>query len=507
MIRIKYLLTFYLFILTWFSFSQQEVKSSEFKTIAPNWESMAANYQVPEWFQDGKIGVWMHWGVPSAIDENRPNDGSHYGRRMYGPNDGEEGVQLEMTQTLSDWHIKRYGAPEVFGYEKFVESFKAQNWKPEDLVKFFKDNGANFIMPVATHHDNFDLYDSFFPWNSVKMGPKIDIIQEWKNAANKYGLKFGVSTHLYWSPRFFNTARKYQKTNTPEWKLFNMDYDPKKYSRQKSWNEHWYKRCWELIEKYDPDMFNNDSPYPSIKTGEGIGVQLFSDFLNRDLKENKGKQTTVLSFKNSKENKAAFTYNLERGMFGETQNSPWMWATDLSGNWFYRKEAKTRMTIPVLIGNAVDAISKNGVVMMNVALKGDGTLPETQANILKSFGSWIKINAEGIYGTRPWKIYGEGPLKIVTKRTGENLKKYSSKDIRFTTKDGHIYAFVLAKPTTDVLIETLKSNGVLNENIKKITLLGSNEEISWAQSASGLSITCPKNAPNQPVIGFKIELN
>lgn len=476
--------------------------------IQPNWESMAQNYDVPNWFQDGKIGIWIHWGVSSAIDENRPHDGSHYGRRMYGVQEylGASEADFKTTKELTEWHTKRYGDPSQFGYEKFIPTFKAENFKPEELVAFFKECGARFIMPVATHHDNFDLYDSFFPYNSVKMGPKRDLIQDWKDAAYKNGIKFGVSTHLYWSPRFFNAARQYQKPGTPEWKLFNMDYDPKGFADQDSWNEHWYKRCWDLIEKYNPDMFNNDSPYPDEKKGKSLGVKLFSDYLNHDLKQNNGKQTTVLSFKNQSENKAAFTYNLERGMFADTQEHPWMWATDLAGNWFYRKGAKTRMSIPVLIGNAVDAISKNGVVMMNVGLKGDGTLPEPQAIMLRAFRDWIAINGDGIYGTRPWKVFGEGPLEIVTKRTGENLNEYSSKDIRFTTKDGNLYAFVLAAPTEGVLIEALKSKGILDKAIKGISLLGSNEQISWKQTNEGLTINQPKQLPSQPAVCFKIIL-
>lgn len=482
---------------------------SKAQTIKPTWESMAKNYAVPEWFLNGKIGVWMHWGISSAIDENRPHDGSHYGRRMYGVKDynGRNSSDFAATKRLTEWHINRYGNLEENGYEKFIPEWKAENWKPEELVKLIKKCGARFIMPVAVHHDNFDLYDSSFEWNSVDMGPKRDIIQEWKDAAYKHDLKFGVSTHLYWSPKFFRTARKYQHPNTPEWTLFNMDYDTYNYSSQKSWNEHWYQRCWELIEKYDPDMFNNDSPYPTIKTGDGIGLKLFSDYLNKDLKENNGKQTTVLSFKDPKKNKAAFTYNLERGMFGEQQMHPWIWATDLSGNWFYRKEAKTKMTIPVLIGNAVDAISKNGVVMMNLAQKGDGTLPEDQIKILRAFGDWIYINGDGIYNTRPWKVYGEGTLKIETKRAGENLKEFSEKDIRFTTKNGNIYAFVLAPPTEDIKVFTLKKDGVLSKKIKQITLLGSNEKPFWKQTSEALVIKQPSKTPHQPVICFKIELN
>ncbi len=477
------------------------------KTIEANWESMAANYQVPKWFQDGKIGVWMHWGIPSSIDENRIEDGSHYGRRMYGDEDYDARNEPDRLRTvkLSEWHEKRYGNPSEFGYEKFITDFKAENFDANAIVQFVKDCGARFIMPVATHHDNFDMYDSFFPWNAVNMGPKRDILREWKDAAYKHDLKFGVSTHLYWSPRFFRTARKFQKEGTAAWDFFNMDYDTYKFASQDSWNQHWYKRSWDLIEKYDPDMFNNDSPYPKIGSGKGLGVKLFSAYLNRDLKENNGKQTTVLSFKNTKENKAAFTYNLERGMFGELQENPWIWATDLSGSWFYRKNSFTRMSLPVLIGNAIDAISKNGAVMINIALKGDGTIPENQKQMLNAFGAFVKLNQEGIYNTRPWKTFGEGPLEIVTKRAGENLKPFSEKDIRFTTKDDNIYAFILAPPTEDLLIETLKKDGLLEKNIKAIQLLGSDQTISWKRSKEGLLITYNfTTLPNQSAICFKI---
>jgi len=139
------------------------------RQIEPTWESLAENYQVPDWFVDGKIGVWMHWGIPSAIDENRPNDGSHYGRRMYSPPpEGKPDRDLSMNERLTKWHIEHYGPLEEFGYEDLIPLFKAEKWDPDGLVKFFKECGARFIMPVACHHDNFDMYNSFHSWNSVK---------------------------------------------------------------------------------------------------------------------------------------------------------------------------------------------------------------------------------------------------------------------------------------------------------------------------------------------------
>ncbi len=474
--------------------------------IQPTWESMAENYKVPDWFQDGKIGVWMHWGISSAVDENRPPDGSWYGSRMYGSGvpASEASASDKMSDVLSAWHTERYGPPSEFGYEKLIPLFKAENWDPDALVTFFKDCGARFIMPVATHHDNFDMYDSFFPWNSVKMGPHRDILGEWKEAAHKQGLKFGVSTHLYWSPRFYKEARQYQKPGTPEWAFFNMDYDSKNYDSQDSWNEHWYARCWDIIEKYDPDMFNNDAPYPDEKSGKSLGVKLFSDYLNKNIEENGGEQTAVLSFKNGNINKAAFTYNLERGSAGEIKPEPWMWATDLSGNWFYRKGAVNRMSIPVMIGNAVDAISKNGIVMLNVALRGDGTMPENQAAYLTAFGDFLKVNGEGIYGSRPWKIFGEGPLEMKDGRQGENLKDFSQNDIRFTSKGDALFAFVLAPPTRDITIKTLNTGGILDKKIKDISMLGSSERIKWKRTNEELIIKLPKSIPDQPVIGFRI---
>ncbi len=468
--------------------------------IKPSWESLSQNYQVPEWFVDGKIGVWFHWGIPSATGEDRPNDGSWYGRNMYGGNN-------KNAQALCAWHTKRYGPPEEFGYEKLIPLFKGENWDPDALVAFVKDNGARFIMPVACHHDNFDLYDSSHPWNSVDMGPHRDVLKEWKEAATKYELKFGVSTHLYWSPGWWRPARKYQKEGTLEWKLFNMDYDENNYSSQDSWNEHWYERCWEIIEKYDPDMFNNDAPFPDETKGKGLGVKLFTSYINRDLKENNGRQTVVLSFKDKTVDRSAFTYNLERGGAGEIKPETWMWATDLSGNWFYRKNAVNKMSVPVMVANAVDAISKNGVVMLNVALKGDGTIPEKQIDYLTAFGDFLKINGEGIYGTRPWKIFGEGPLEVKDGRQGENHSDYSQEDIRFVTKDGVLYAFVLAPPTQDIVIKALAEGGLLEEEITQIDLMGSTQKIKWEQSLDALTIFLPKTLPGEFVNGFRITTN
>ena len=253
-------------------------------------------------------------------------------------------------------------------------------------------------------------------------------------------------------------------------------------------------------------MFNNDSPYPKIGAGKGLGIKLFTEYINKDLDENNGEQTVILSLKDGSADRSAFTYNLERGGAGEIKPHPWIWATDLSGNWFYRKNAVNRMSVPVMVANAVDAISKNGVVMLNVALKGEGTIPEKQIGYLTAFGDFLKINGEGIYGTRPWKIFGEGPLEVKDGRQGENHDDYSQADIRFTTKEGVLYAFVLAPPAKDIMITTLAKGGVLDSEIDKIELMGSDDKIRWKRSEDGLTIKLPKTLPENIVNGFRITI-
>ena len=162
------------------------------------------------------------------------------------------------------------------------------------------------------------------------------------------------------------------------------------------------------------------------------------------------------------------------------------------------------MNTPVMVSNAIDSISKNGVVMLNIALKGDGTIPDNQMEYLDAFRQLFQTNGEALYESRPWKIFGEGPLVIQDGRGNENNKAWSQKDIRFTQKGGDLYAFVLAPPTEDISIKTLAKGGLLETEIKSITLLGSDEAIDWDRSDEALTIKLPKKMPKQPVICFRI---
>ena len=469
-----------------------------------SWTSLSA-YKTPAWFRDAKFGIFMHWGIQSAMQEDRPYGGSHYGRYMYGQGEyPPEHERSAMAEKLLAWHTTTFGNPSTFGYKDFIPAFKAEKWNPDSLVAFFKLIGAKYIVPVAVHHDNFDMYESFHRWNAVKMGPKKDIIKGWKEATEKHGLRFGVSTHIDRVPSFFQTARKYDAAN-PAYKDFYASNYLIDYAKDTAWNRVVYNRTTELISKYKPDLLYFDGALPGIQHGMNYGLEIAAQFYNNNIKQHNGKLEAVINLKHGAD-KRAFVWDIERGQADALQQLPWQTDTDLSGGWFYRK-TNTQFTPDVLIGNLIDIVSKNGNLLLNVGLKGDGTLPENQIAVLKELGNWLSINGEAIYGTRPWLVYGEGPTKTTSGAFQEQKKPYTEEDIRFTVKNNFLYAFVLKTPGKNIEIKSLSSTLTLANKIEAVSLLGSNEIVQWKQTPTALEIKLPSSLPSKYAVAFKIQLD
>lgn len=472
----------------------------------PNWESFSENYKVPDWFRDAKFGIFMHWGIMASIDENRDYGGSHYARYMYGP--GEFPPDHERTKLAVDllkWHTENYGDPNKFGYKDFIPNFKAENWDPDALVAFYKECGAKYIVPVAVHHDNFDMYNStYHRWNAYEMGPKKDIIKGWKEAAEKHGLRFGVSTHLYRAPKFLEMSREYDGGDPKYADFYCSNYDVD-YKNDPRWMKVWYNRTFELVDTYKPDLLYFDGGLPAANEKFDYGFKLISHFYNSSIERYNGKLEAVLNLKHGPD-KRAFVWDIERGQSDVLQRYPWQTDTDLQGGWFYRK-TKLNFTPELAIGNLVDIVSKNGNLLLNVGIKADGTLPEDQAAVLREMGKWLKVNGEAIYGSRPWLVCGEGPTKVKSGAFKEQDTPYTQNDIRFTTKDGFLYAIVLKIPDEDVKIKSLASTLTLVNEIKNVELVGSNQKIEWKQTADELNITLPGEIPCKYALAFKIEVD
>jgi alpha-L-fucosidase len=464
----------------------------------PTDESLQQN-QYPEWFRDAKFGIWSHWG-PQAV----PRQGDWYARRMYQEKD-----------PAYKYHVEHYGHPSEFGYKDIIPLWKAEKWDPEKLMALYKKAGAKYFVSMGTHHDNFFLWNSnIHRWNAVRMGPLKDVVGIWQKAAKDQGLKFGVSEHLGASYTWFQDAHKsdsqgskagvpYDGANAEYSDLYHAATTPD----DKGWLTNnlvfqieWFNSIKELIDNYHPDLLYSDSGMPF----EDVGRNLIAHYYNQDVTRNNGKLEAVYTCKQISDGK--WVEDVERGVKDTSSQYPWQTDTSI-GDWYYRTGQKYKSATEV-IQMLVDIVSKNGNLLLNVVQTPEGDLEPDMQKILEEVGVWTSANGEGIYGTRPWKTFGEVSAESKAFKPGrfnENYK-FNSKDIRFTTKDGILYAFCLGKPSEDILIRSLGKNSKLEERpIASVKMLGSDAKIRWRLTADGLLVTKPSKFPEWQIPGFKIE--
>ena len=511
----------------------QEAKANIEKGVfEPTWQSLSANYQAPEWFANAKLGIWAHWGLQCV-----PEAGDWYARTMYQQGQGKYRE-----------HCKRYGHPSEFGMMDFIPMWKAEKFDPEALVKLYKEVGARYFVCMANHHDNFDNYNSRYqPWNSVNMGPKRDIVGEFAKAARHNGLRFGVSNHSAHAWHWFQTAYGYDAEGEKAGVRYDAyhrtkedgkgkwweGYDPQQFyggynvvipsgftsidsmaawhqANDRVWSEripemnpqfahNWFLRCKQLIDDYNPDLiyFDDEHDLPM----EHYGLEIAAHMYNRSMRLNGGRNEAVINSKRlTEEQQRGVVMDCERGAFADISPRPWQTCMCI-GSWHYSRalyEKGGYKSAERIIKTFIDIVSKNGNLLLSIPVRGDGSIDEKERAFLTEFKSWLDINGEGIFGSRPWKIYGEGVVK--TANTGsfkENEKlqeSLSEKDIRFTQKDGTIYTFVLGFPTTEtVIVNALgrKSPQMEGRRIKRVRMLGCNDKVVWRQTADALYITMP----------------
>ena len=501
--------------------------------VEPTWESLSAHYRCPEWFRDAKFGIWAHWTAQCV-----PEDGDWYARNMY-----IQGLPQY------EYQVAHYGHPSVFGFMQFDHLWTADRWDPEQLMALFVAAGAKYFVALANHEDNFDCYDSKYQaWNSVNVGPHRDIVGTWARVAWEHGLRFGVSNHSAHAWHWFQTAYGYDA----EGPLAGVRYDAYRLTKAdgkgqwwdgldpqalyggpqqvipagftsakaaRAWHEahdlvwteqpppggphfvnEWYYRLQDLVDKYHPDLVYLDDT--ELPLGQ-CGLDAAANYYNTNLARHDGHLEAVLTAKNLRPAHAtAVTQDWERSVPEGIQPKPFETGTSL-GDWQYRRD-DTYKTLGQVVRILVDVVSKNGTLLLNIPQRPDGTINHQEEDFLRGMAAWMKVNGGGIFATRPWKTFGEGPTRVPRGRAGDKPLPYTQDDFRFTTKDGRLYAFVMAPPTRPMAIHSLGLNAGLAPRIARVELAGSDTPVRWRQEGAALVIDPPDRLPTADVISYEI---
>jgi alpha-L-fucosidase len=449
----------------------------------PEWESLKA-HRNPEWFRDAKLGIYTHWGPVTLGTEDAPHDCQWYGMDMYKPD-----------SKSFQWHKEKFGDQKTYGYKDVIPLFTAPKFDAEKWADLFVKAGAKFAGPVAVHHDNYALWDSAVtPWNSVKTGPKRDITGELANAFKARGLKFVPTFHHGFAWRYFEPAFAFDAADGKDFLLYTEPHEPKA-PPSKRFQEQWLAMVMEVVEKYEPDMIWFDFELYHVIQPE-YQKRMFADYYNWAVA--KGKESAVAhKFRQIHEHTGILDF--ERGR--EDKLVPYPWLTDTSlGPWFNSKAERYRSP-ENLIHVFADIVSKNGCMLLNVGPNADGSIPDRAEKLLSELGGWLQVNGEAIYGTRPWKVYGEGPTKSKGGGFSENKDPdFHADDIRFTTKGDTLYAISLGLPDKDLMLRSLgKSAG----SVRSVEVLGAGAA-QWSQDDDGLTLKPMAKWPCKHAVIFKI---
>ncbi|PKQ64273.1 alpha-L-fucosidase [Labilibaculum filiforme] len=474
----------------------------EIKNFEPNWESLK-QYECPTWFQDAKFGIYTHWGVYSVPKATGQSD--WYGTNMYNswhPN--------------HKFHLENYGSLDKFGYKDFIPMFTAEKFNADEWADLFVEAGAQFAGPAGEHADGFSMWDSEVnPWNAADMGPKRDVVRELEKAIRKRGLKYVVSLHHSWLWGWFPTWMKDtdcytadensiygEKLPSSAWKVEGTEgFYTVNPMPSKNFEKLWLEKVKEVVDNYSPDLLWFDNRVKILS--ETVRQKMMAYAYNHAAKN---EQEFVLTFKRPDFPLGTGTVDLERSRMPEIYPEPWLTDTSISGKtWSWSQDIEL-YTTNRLIDDLVDIVSKNGCLLLNVAPHPDGFIPEEQQKRLREMGQWLKLNGEAIYKSRPWLIYGEGSTETKTGHLADQkFDGFSDDDIRFTQRDGQLYAIALGWPESGILSIKSLGDAEYNEEITKIELIGYKGDIKFDRKQLSLDIQLPEEKPCEHAFVFRIK--
>jgi alpha-L-fucosidase len=464
----------------------------------PSWESLEG-FKVPEWYVDGKFGIFIHWGVYAV-----PAFGNEwYPRNMYKA-DTEEFKH----------HVATYGSQARFGYKDFIPLFKAERYDAHRWAALFKDAGAKFVVPVAEHHDGFPMYDyPFTAWSAARMGPKRDVVGALAAAVRGAGLVFGASSHRAEHWWFFDQGMTFESdVRDPRFAAF---YGPARDQKaaesqaappDQAFLDDWLLRTSDLVDRHRPQLLWFDW-WIAQPAFQGHLRKFAAYYYNRGVEWKQGVAINYKKHGGESFPDRAGVLDIERGQLAAIR--PFFWQTDTAvakNSWGYTAKQDYK-TAGSLVDDLVDIVSKNGALLLNIGPRPDGTIPEPDEALLREIGAWLSKNGEAIYGTRPWKVFGEGPTEVVEGPFADTKRKpFTAGDVRFTAKGEILYAIPLAWPEAGrIVIRSLARPGGREERaVAKVDLLGHEERITWEQTGEGLVVTLPVARPAEPALSLRV---
>jgi alpha-L-fucosidase len=461
--------------------------------FAAEWESLKA-YRTPEWYENGKFGIFLHWGPYSV-----PAFGNEwYPRNMY-----KEGTPE------FEHHVATYGPQDQFGYKDFIPRMRYENYDPVQYAELFVEAGAKFVVPVAEHHDGFAMYDTALSrWNAARMGPKRDVVGELADAVRKVGLVYGVSSHRAEHFWFFDNGRTFPSdVQDPAFEDLYGPASPgpedlgdlEKCPPSKAFMDNWLARTCELVDKYQPQLvwfdwwIQNQAWQPYLQ-------KFAAYYYNRGAEWGKG---VAINYKYKAFPEGTAVFDVERGQLAGIRPLLWQNDTSVSKNSWGYIEGQDYKSVDSLVDDLVDVVSKNGALLLNIGPKADGTIPEPEQQMLREIGGWLRINGEAIYETRPHTVFGEGPTEVEEGAfTDTKRQAFTGQDIRFTTKGDTLYAILLAWPEEPVVIRSLGTESF--GAVADVSLLGHSGTLDWFQDANGLTVTLPTEKPCDFAYSLKV---
>jgi len=448
-------------------------------------------YETPEWFEDAKLGIYMHWG-PQSIPGVAT---TWYARWIY--EQGSEGYK---------YHVATYGHPSKFGYKDICKLFKAEKFdqaQADRLAELYKRAGARYLVPVAVHHDNFDMWDSKYQprFNSVAMSGK-DVVGMWRKAADKSGLHLGVASHCARSYRWFQPSHgadhsgplagvpydgqnpEYADLYGVKWNDTSFWYEQMSDVGPPAFEQNFENRMKDLMDKYHPDLYYVDGGIPFHQAG----LNILAHFYNANQQWNDGKLQAVATIKLDWTPNVAIN-NYEFGYPETVQHYQWQSDKTMGADWYWIRNATARyMPLQQVMHMLVDTVSKNGNLLLNVPLTPAGELEPETVNLLTEMGRCLDLMGEAIFATRGWETAAEDGLRFTRNKDNTVL-----------------YAINLGWSNDELRIGTLGSSRADLKTLTGVSLLGAPGPLTYSQTADGLSIKMPPQPPYaSPVYAFKL---